>query len=140
MINHRTETPVVSYYIAKTSSRAFDAVVADLIECLKAEGFGVLTDIDVQATLKAKIGADVRKYRILGACNPQLAHEGLKLENKLGVLLPCNVIVRETPDGQIEVASVDPVTAMERTGNPELAATAQEVRQRLLRVVSAIAP
>jgi uncharacterized protein (DUF302 family) len=130
----------VSYYIAKTSSRTFDVVVADLIERLKAEGFGVLTDIDVQATLKAKIGADVRKYRILGACNPQLAHEGLKLENKLGVLLPCNVIVRETPDGQVEVASVDPVTAMERTGNRELAATAQEVRERLLRVVSAITP
>jgi uncharacterized protein (DUF302 family) len=130
----------VSYYIAKTSSRTFDVVVADLIERLKAEGFGVLTDIDVQATLKAKIGADVRKYRILGACNPQLAHEGLKLENKLGVLLTCNVIVRETPDGQVEVASVDPVTAMERTGNRELAATAQEVRERLLRVVSAITP
>jgi uncharacterized protein (DUF302 family) len=130
----------VSYYIAKTSSRAFDNVVADLIERLKAEGFSVLTDIDVQATLKSKIGAGIRKYRILGACNPQLAYEGLRLENKLGVLLPCNVIVRETPDGQVEVASVDPVTAMERTGNRELAATAQEVRQRLLRVVSAIAP
>ena len=86
----------MTYYLATASSRPFDSVVANTIECLKAEGFGVLTDIDVQATLKSKIGVDVPKYRILGACNPQLAHEGLKLENKLGVLLPCNVIVRET--------------------------------------------
>jgi uncharacterized protein (DUF302 family) len=130
----------LTYYIAKTSSRPFDAVVADVLECLKAEGFGVLTDIDVQATLRAKIGADMPPYRILGACNPRLAHEGLKLENKLGVLLPCNVIVREAADKQVEVASVDPVTAMERTGNPALSATAQEVRERLLRALSAIAP
>jgi len=127
------------YYIARTSSRPFDTVVANVIECLKAEGFGVLTDIDVQATLKAKIGADMSKYRILGACNPRLAHEGLKLENKLGVLLPCNVIVRETEDNQVEVASVDPVNAMERTGNPALAATAQGVRAGLLRALSALA-
>jgi uncharacterized protein (DUF302 family) len=128
------------YYLSKPSSRPFDAVVADAIECLKAEGFGVLTDIDVQATLKAKIGVDVPKYRILGACNPRLAHEGLQLENKLGVLLPCNVIVREAADGSVEVASVDPVNAMERTQNPALAATAEDVRQRLLRALSAIKP
>ena len=126
--------------MARTFSRPFDAVVADVIARLKAEGFGVLTDIDVQATLKAKIGADTSKYRILGACNPRLAHEGLKLENKLGVMLPCNVIVRETTDNQVEVASVDPVSTMERTGNPALAATAKEVRGSLLRALEAIAP
>ena len=129
----------MTYYLASASSRPFDSVVANTIECLKAEGFGVLTDIDVQATLKTKIGVDVPKYRILGACNPQLAHEGLKLENKLGVLLPCNVIVRETEDHRVEVASVDPVNAMERTGNPALAATAQAVREKLFRALSAIA-
>ena len=129
----------MSYYIAKTSSRDFDAVVADVIERLKSEGFGVLTDIDVQATLKNKIGADIPRYRILGACNPTLAHEGLRLENKLGVLLPCNVIVRDTGTGQVEVASVDPVSAMERTGNPALAATAEHVRERLARAVNSIA-
>jgi uncharacterized protein (DUF302 family) len=129
----------MSYYMARTFSRPFDAVVTDVTECLKAEGFGVLTDIDVQATLKTKIGAEIPKYRILGACNPSVAHDGLQLENKLGVLLPCNVIVRETADHQVEVASVDPVNAMERTGNPALTATADDVRQRLLRALSAIA-
>jgi uncharacterized protein (DUF302 family) len=129
----------MSYYLAKTSSRAFEAVVADTIEQLKAEGFGVLTDIDVQATLKAKIGATMPKYRILGACNPELAHGALQLENKLGVLLPCNVIVRETPEGTVEVASVDPVAAMQRTGNPMLAPTAEEVRKRLSSALAAIA-
>jgi len=130
----------MGYYIAKTSTRAFDSVVADVIERLKAEGFGVLTDIDIQATLKTKIGAEMSKYRILGACNPKFAHEALKLEDRLGVLLPCNVIVRETADGKVEVASVDPVNAMERTGNPALAATAVEVRRRLANAISAVAP
>jgi uncharacterized protein (DUF302 family) len=130
----------MAYYISKICSAPFEAVVADAVECLKAEGFGVLTDIDVQATLKAKIGADMPRYRILGACNPRMAHEGLKLENKLGVMLPCNVIVRETTDGKVEVASVDPADAMKRTGNPELAATADGVRQGLVRALDAIAP
>lgn len=130
----------MSYFIARISSRPFDAVVADVVNCLKAEGFGVLTDIDVQATMKAKIGAAMPKYRILGACNPQLAFDALKLENKLGVLLPCNVIVREATDHQVEVASVDPVNSMERTGNAALAGTAEQVRQKLARALSAVAP
>ena len=128
----------MSYYIAKTVNGPFDAVVAEVIEGLKAEGFGVLTDIDVQATLKSKLGADMPRYRILGACNPRFAHEALKREDKLGVLLPCNVIVRETADRRVEVASVDPVVAMERTGNRELESTAREVRQRLSNVVEGI--
>lgn len=129
----------MAYYIAKTVDGPFDGVVAELVERLKGVGFGVLTDIDVQATLKNKIGAEVPKYRILGACNPSFAHEALKLENKLGVLLPCNVIVRETLDGRVEVASVDPVTAMERTGNPALVTTAEEVRRRLSSVITELA-
>lgn len=126
------------YYIAKTVSGPFERVLADVTEGLKREGFGVLTDIDVQATLKNKLGADMPKYRILGACNPSFAHEALKLEDKLGVLLPCNVIVREHDDGQIEVASVDPIVAMERTGNPALTKTAAEVRRRLANVIDAL--
>jgi uncharacterized protein (DUF302 family) len=128
----------MSYYIAKTVNGPFDAVVTEVIEGLKAEGFGVLTDIDVQATLKSKLGVDMPRYRILGACNPRFAHEALKREDKLGVLLPCNVIVRETADQRVEVASVDPVVAMERTGNRELEGTAREVRQRLSNVVEGI--
>jgi len=128
----------MSYYMAKTLSQPFDTVVADVIAQLKTEGFGVLTDIDVQATVKSKIGADMPKYRILGACNPHLAHQALQIEDKLGVLLPCNVIVRETQDHRVEVASIDPVASMERTGNPALATTAQEVRRRLANVVAAV--
>jgi uncharacterized protein (DUF302 family) len=126
----------MSYYIAKTVDQPFDAVVTELTARLKESGFGLLTDIDVQSTLKSKIGAEIGKYRILGACNPRFAHEALKIEDKLGVLLPCNLIVRETPDRKVEVASVDPVAAMERTGNPALRSTAEEVRRLLSEVVS----
>jgi uncharacterized protein (DUF302 family) len=128
----------MTYYISKTVDKPFDAVITDVTARLKEQGFGLLTDIDVQATLKAKIGADMGKYRILGACNPRFAHEALKIEDKLGVLLPCNVIVRETPDQRVEVASIDPVGAMERTGNPALRSTAEEVRRLLTNAVSQI--
>ncbi len=122
----------MSYYIAKTLAKSFDEVVADVTAQLKEQGFGVLTDIDVQGTLKAKIGADIRKYRILGACNPRIAHEALLKEDRLGVLLPCNVIVRETVDKRVEVAMIDPVSSMERTDNPSLAPVAERVRELLL--------
>ena len=128
----------MAYYISRTVNRPFDAVVADVTACLKEQGFGLLTDIDVQATLKSKIGADMAKYRILGACNPRFAHEALQMEDKLGVLLPCNVIVRETPDQKVEVASVDPVAAMERTANPALRSTAEEVHRLLTKALSQI--
>jgi uncharacterized protein (DUF302 family) len=128
----------MGYYIAKSVSGRFEDVVADVTARLKALGFGVLTDIDVQATLKTKIGADMSKYRILGVCNPRLAHEALKLEDKLGVLLPCNVIVRETSDERIEVAAVDPLSSMERTGNPALRVTAGVVHGLLCDAISAV--
>jgi uncharacterized protein (DUF302 family) len=129
----------MSYYIARTVSGPFETVVADVVERLKAQGFGVLSDIDVQATLKAKLGADMRPYRILGACNPAFAHQALQIEDKLGVLLPCNVIVRETADRRVEVASVDPVVSLGRTGNAALASTAEEVRRRLANVIETLA-
>jgi uncharacterized protein (DUF302 family) len=128
----------MAYYISKTFNEPFDAVIVEVTSRLKEQGFGLLTDIDVQATLKSKIGADMKKYRILGACNPRFAHEALKIEDKLGVLLPCNVIVRETADRQVEVASVDPVAAMERTGNPALKSTAEEVRRLLTKAISQV--
>lgn len=125
----------MNYYISRLTDLPFDAAVAQTIERLKTQGFGVLTDIDIQATLKAKLGVEMGKYRILGACNPSFAHQALQLEDRLGVLLPCNVIVRETADGKVEVASVDPVVAMEKTGNPMLVTTAQEVRRRLVAAI-----
>ncbi len=128
----------MSYYLAKTVTQDFDAVIQRVTAALKQEGFGILTDIDVQATLKAKIGADMPSYRILGACNPNFAHQALQLENKLGVLLPCNVIVREQEPGQIEVAAVDPVASMGRVGNARLTSVADEVRVRLQRVIDSV--
>src|SRR5579864_8094135 len=128
----------MSYYIAKTVDRPFDAVVAEVTSRLKEQGFGLLTDVDVQGTLKSKIGVEIGQYRILGACNPRFAHAALQIEDKLGVLLPCNVIVRETPDRKVEVASVDPVVMMERTGNPALRLTAEEVRRLLTKAVSQV--
>lgn len=128
----------MSYYIAKTVSAPFDAVVASVTAQLKARGFGVLTDIDVQATLKAKLGVEMSRYRILGACNPRIAHEALQREEHLGVLLPCNVIVRETGGHRVEVASIDPVSSMERTQNPALRAPAEEVRRLLSEAIEAV--
>ena len=109
-----------------------------LTEALKRESFGVLTDIDVRATMKAKLGEEFRLYRILGACNPQLAHRALMLEDKIGTMLPCNVIVQQHADGAVEVSAVDPIASMQAIGNPGLAEVAKEVQARLKRVVEGL--
>jgi uncharacterized protein (DUF302 family) len=128
----------MGYYLSRAVPGDFDSVVNRVVGALVAEGFGVLTDIDVQATLKKKLDAEMPKYRILGACNPGLAHQALQTEDKLGVMLPCNVIVRETSSGGVEVASVDPVTAMERVGNPKLKPVAEQVRAKLQRALDQV--
>jgi uncharacterized protein (DUF302 family) len=103
---------------------------------LKKEGFGILTEIDVKETLKKKIGVDFPSYRILGACNPALAYEALKLENKVGTMLPCNVVVRDAGNGQTEVAAVDPAASMQAIDNPALKRAAEQVRAKLERVIA----
>lgn len=119
------------YYFAKTLDLPFEEAVAETRAALAEEGFGVITEIDVQKTLKTKIGVDFRPYLILGACNPALAHEALKLEDKVGTMLPCNVVVQETPDGRTEVAAVDPLASMAAIPNPELSAKAVIVGDKL---------
>ena len=132
------EVNVVSYYFSKTVSGSFEAVIERAVAALKVEEFGVLTEIDVRKTLKDKFGADFRPYRILGACNPALAHKALSAEDKIGTMLPCNVIVQDLGDGRIEVAAIDPLVAMENVGNPALAAVAGDVAGKLERVVASL--
>jgi len=128
----------MKYYIAKTVSGGFAAVVDRVIEALKAEGFGVLTDIDVKATMKKKLDLDFRDYRILGACNPPLAHQALTADDKIGTMLPCNVIVQDLGGGQIEIAAIDPAVSMAQVGNKALQTIADSVTGKLQRVIAAI--
>ena len=127
----------MTYYIAKTVFGTFDDVIARVTEALNNNGFGVLTDIDVAATMKKKLDVDFRPYRILGACNPQMAYQALSIEDKIGVMLPCNVIVQQTDEG-VEVAAVDPVASIGRVGNPALDEAAQTVRAMLEKVIEAV--
>ena len=128
----------MSYYLSRILELPFNEAVQRVMATLKDQGFGVLTDIDVQATFKAKLGASIPPYRILGACNPNIARQALQIENKLGVLLPCNVIVRDAGGGKTEVAAIDPVSSMDRTGNPQLVVVAEDVRSRLQRAVDGV--
>ena len=126
----------MSYYLGKMLPIAFDEAVTRTTNALKKEGFGILTEIDVKETLKKKIGVEFPSYKILGACNPALAYEALKLENKVGTMLPCNVVVRDAGNGQTEVAAIDPVASMQAIDNPALKRAAEQVRSKLERVVA----
>jgi uncharacterized protein (DUF302 family) len=126
---------LVTYYFSTELEMPFDRAVETVTEALKAKGFGVLTTIDVKETLQKKLGVDFRPYRILGACNPQMAYQALQAEPRIGTMLPCNVILRETEAGKIEVSAIDPVASMQAIENPKLADIAGKVRSMLESVI-----
>lgn len=128
----------MAYYFSKALPIAFDEAVKRTVEALKAEGFGIITEIDIRDVLKRKIDVDFRNYRILGACNPALAHEALRLEDKVGTMLPCNVVVQEIEPGRVEIAAIDPVASMAAIDNPPLMAAAETVGAKLRRAIEAL--
>ncbi len=125
----------MTYHFSKKIERPFDQAIADVTAALQAEGFGVLTTIDVKATLKKKLDVDFRPYTILGACNPNFAYKALQAEDKIGTMLPCNVLVQQGADGKVEVSAVDPVASMAAIENPALGEVAGTVREMLRRVI-----
>ncbi len=127
----------MSYYFSKVLPLSFDDAVNKVTEALKQQGFGVLTEIDVQATMKKKLDVEMPRYLILGACNPSFAYQALQLEEKIGTMLPCNVIVQQKPEG-VEVSAVDPVASMQAVANPNLASIATQVRDQLKVVIDGL--
>lgn len=125
----------MSYTFSKSIPLDFETAIAKTKEELKREGFGVLTEIDVQATLRQKLNVDFRKYKILGACNPPFAHQALQAESRIGTLLPCNVVVQELPDGRTEVSAINPLVSMKTVGNPRLEPIGSQVAAKLQAVV-----
>jgi len=128
----------VTYHFSKTLELSFDAAIDKVTEALKEKGFGVLTTIDVKATLKKKLDVDFRPYTILGACNPRFAYQALQKEDKIGAMLPCNVLVQQIDPRRVEVSAVDPVASMQAIDNPELGEIAQQVRGLLKEVVESL--
>jgi uncharacterized protein (DUF302 family) len=128
----------MSYYFSKIINESFDKTIMKVILSLKNEGFGVLTEIDVKETLKKKLDVDFQKYTILGACNPSFAYKALKAENKIGIMMPCNVIVQEISEDEIEIAAVDPVASMKAIENPALLEMANQVQEKLRKVIESL--
>jgi uncharacterized protein (DUF302 family) len=128
----------MKYYFSKTIDSNFEDAIMKTKDALKQEGFGVLTEIDVKDTLKKKLDVDFRKYVILGACNPQFAYKALQAENKIGVMLPCNVIVQKLDSGDIEISAVDPISSMQAVENKDLAPIAEQVREKLKSVIEGL--
>ena len=126
----------MSYHFSKTVDMSFEEAIENVTEELKKEGFGILTEIDVKATLKKKLDVDFRNYRILGACNPPFAYKALLAEEKIGTMLPCNVVVQEYVDGRVEVSAVDPIASMQAIENPDLGQVAMEIQTKLQIVIN----
>ncbi|MCB0261547.1 MAG: DUF302 domain-containing protein [Calditrichaeota bacterium] len=127
-----------AYYFARTLDMSFEDALKNTIEALKQEGFGILTEIDVAETMKKKLDVEFRQYRILGACNPPFAYKALKVENKIGTMLPCNVIVQEIAPDKVEIAAIDPIASMQAVNNPHLSEIAAQIRQKLQKVIQHI--
>ncbi|CAN5615911.1 DUF302 domain-containing protein [soil metagenome] len=127
-----------SFYFSKKTDLTFEEALVKTTEELKKEGFGVLTEIDIKETLKKKLDVDFQKYKILGACNPQFAYKALMAADKIGILLPCNVIVQELEDGKVEVSAVDPESSMEMIENEELSGLAKQIKEKLNKVINKI--
>jgi|SRR6185437_11153828 uncharacterized protein (DUF302 family) len=128
----------MEYYFSKTINDNFDNAVQRVTEALKSAGFGVLTEIDMKATLKKKLDVDFYNYKILGACNPPFAYKALQAEDKIGTMLPCNIIIQEKEPGKAEVSAVDPVASMQAIENRELAGIASEIRDRLQKMIEGL--
>lgn len=128
----------MKYYFSTIVDLPFNKAIERVTEDLKSEGFGILTDIDVKETLKKKLDVDFHRYRILGTCNPPYAYQALLKENKIGIMLPCNVIVQELPSGQVEISAVDPVVSMQAVANPDLEEVAFQIREKLKRVIEGL--
>jgi uncharacterized protein (DUF302 family) len=128
----------MEYYISTKLNQPFDEAIELVTEKLKEQGFGVLTEIDIKATMKKKLDVDFYNYKILGACNPPFAHKALMAEDKIGVMLPCNVIVQEKEKGTVEVSAVDPMASMQAVQNPDLADIAVEITNRLKKVIGSL--
>jgi uncharacterized protein (DUF302 family) len=126
----------MSYYFTRVLKTGFDESISIVVEILKTEGFGVITEIDMQARLKEKLGVDIARYTILGACNPAFAYKALQMEEKIGVMLPCNVVVMEKGDGTTEVTAIDPIASMMAVQNDALKPLALEVTEKMKRVIS----
>jgi uncharacterized protein (DUF302 family) len=128
----------MTYHFTKEMDADFDEAIERVTHELKKEGFGVLTDIDVKATLKKKIDIDFRRYRILGACNPPFAHRAMMEEPNIGLMLPCNVVVQELDDGKVRISAIDPVASMMAVKNPALGEIADQVREKMKNVISSL--
>jgi uncharacterized protein (DUF302 family) len=135
MINHYKKNKKMTYYFSKSVNYNFDTAIANVTEELKKEGFGIITEIDIKDTFKKKLNVDFKKYRILGACNPNFAYQAILKENKIGTMLPCNIIVQEHENGTVEVTAVDPVASMMAVNNGSLISLASQVREKLSKVI-----
>jgi uncharacterized protein (DUF302 family) len=128
----------MSYYVSKKTAMTFEEALGRVATELKKEGFGILTEIDVQETLKKKLNVDFRRYKILGACNPPFAYQALQAEDKIGLMLPCNVIVQEQTEGAVEVSAIDPIASMQAVKNPALENVAKQVQAKLKKVIESL--